>query len=179
MSLANLEKREKNLLIVGAVVAVIFVSFFALRGCGGSRSGGADLGRTKKNFETFRSDLARYRELKQTVQRIDERLAATPADFDLVGTLSAIVDELGLRPSIRNLNPGQSGSGQFFSESYVDLDMQAITLTDLVSLLRKIKGSSAFVRVSQLSVKKRMGDDATLDVNIRVAAYSAKTEEPE
>lgn len=179
MSLANLEKREKNLLIIGAVVAVIFVTFFAVRGCGGGRSGGGDLARTKKNFETFKTDLARYRELRQTVQRIDDRLAATPADFDLVGSISAIIDELNLRPSIRNLNPGQSNSGQFYSESYVDVDMQAITIGDLVSLLQKIKQSSAFVRVSQLSVKKRMGEEAAVDVNIRVAAYSVKTEEPE
>jgi len=177
MSLANLDKREKTLIAVGAVVAVVFVSVFAMRGCGSGRSGGGDLARTKKNFESFKVDLGRYRELNQTVKRIDDRLAATPADFDLVGSMSAIIDELNLRPSIRNLNPGQSTGGQFFSENYVDIDMQAVTLTDLVALLQKVKQSSAFVRVSQLSVKKRMGEDATLDVNIRVAAYGVKTEE--
>lgn len=177
MNFANLEKREKTLIIICAVVAVVFVSFFGMRGCRGGRAGNTDLARLKKAREGFYTDLQSYRAIKQTVGAIDTRLAATPADYDLVGTMSAAIDKLGLRPSIRNMNPGESSGSQFFSEKYVDIDMQSVKLNDLVGLLQEIKQASAFLRVAQLSVKKRMGEEGTLDVNIRVAAYSPKAPE--
>ena len=179
MSFANLEKREKILIVTCGVVAVIFVSVFAMRGCGGARSSNTDLARLKKVRETFVADLARYRAINQTVSRIDSRLAATPDDYDVVGAMSAVIDKLSLRPAIRNLNPGETTGLLFFSEKYVDIDMQQIKLDDLVNLLKEINQSSAFLRVSQLSVKKRMGEEAALDVNIRVAAYGRKQPEPE
>ena len=176
MNFANLEKREKTLIIACVAVAVVFIAFFGIRGCGPSRGGNVDLTRIKKAREGFMVDLARYRTLNQTVKRIDDRLAATPAGFDLVGTVSADIDALGLRPAIRNLNPGESAGAQFFTENYVDIDMQAVNLNNLVKLLQKINEAQAFMRVSQLSVKKRMGDEAALDVNIRVTAYGKKQE---
>jgi hypothetical protein len=177
MNFQNLEKREKILIAVCVAVGAIFITVFGIRGCGGSsRGGNVDLARIKKAREGFLVDLARYRSIRQTVTRIDERLASTPPDFDLVGTMSADIDTLGLRPAIRNLNPGESQGAAFFAENYVDIDMQSIKLDDLVSLLKKIDESKAFMRVSQLSVKKRMGEEGTLDVNIRVAAYSVKQE---
>ena len=178
MNFQNLEKREKVLIAVAVVVAVVFVAFFGIRGCGASRGGNVDLARLKKSRESFVADLGRYRTLNQTVKRIDDRLASTPTDFDLVGTVSADIDALGLRPAIRNMNPGETQGAQFFSENYVDIDMQAVKLDDLVSLLKKVDEAKAFMRVSQLSVKKRMGEDATLDINIRVAAYGVKKETP-
>ena len=177
MNLPKLESRERLLLLAGAAVAVVFVAVFALRGCGPKRTGNADLARLQKTRDAFMADLRQYQALAQTIARIDQKLASTPQDYDLFGTVSGIIETLGLRSAIRNIKPNQSAGTDFFTEAYVDMDMQGIKLTDLVNLLQEIEKAPAFIRVSNLSVKKRYGEEGQLDINIRVTAYGLKLQE--
>ena len=177
MNLPKLESREKLLILAGAAVAVVFIIVFSVRGCGPKRSGNADLVRLQKTRDAFMVDLRQYRTLKQTIDRIDQKLASTPQDYDLFGTVSGVVETLGLRTAIRNIKPNQSAGTDFFTEAYVDMDMQGITLNDLVKLLSEIEKTPAFIRVSNLSVTKRIGEEKQLNVNIRVTAYGLKSPE--
>jgi hypothetical protein len=106
------------------------------------------------------------------VETIDGKLAQTPPDYDLYGELIKIQEAGSLGPMTRKMNREQGSGTDFYTELYVDWDLQGVYLDDLVALLGKIESLPAFVRVSQLSVKKHPQDN-TIDVSLRVAAYAS------
>ncbi len=171
----SLEAREKKFLGIGAIAFVLIVAIWLVTG-GDSGTRGGDSKRVAQKQETFHKDLKDYLEIKDSVEKIDQRLSKTPENFDLAGELNEIFDSLGIKNAIRSLNPTDAGANDFYSASYVDIKIDEISLDDLVSLLVKIESSDAFIKVDKLTVRRRFKDNA-LDINIRVAAYSAKLEE--
>jgi type II secretory pathway component PulM len=175
VSLAELKPREKKLLAAGAAALIIFVFFVYSKFGGGPAQGDDDFKKITHTRDAFMDDLASYQAQSGSVDRIDKMLDKTPAGFDLYGAMSAMVDALGIRDKIKNLTQHSGEGGNFYDESYVDVDLKQITLDDLVELLKKVDEQPAFLRVSTLSVKRRFSaEDKTLDVTLRVSAYSRK-----
>jgi type II secretory pathway component PulM len=177
MSLKELKPREKKLLFAGAAVLFVFFIFFYHRFFGGAGGEVEDFRKISRIHDAFMTDLNQYQTMAGTVKAVEQDLDKTPPGFDLYGAMSSIVDTLALRDKVRNLSQRSGGGGNFYSESYVDMDLKQITLDDLVELLRKIQEQPAFLRVSTLSVKRRFSEERTLDVTLRISAYSKK--EPE
>jgi len=177
MSLKQFQPREKKLLLAGAVILFVFLVFFYYRFAGSAGGEAEDFKKISRTRDTFMADMNQYQALAGTVAPVEQNLAKTPEAFDLYGAMSGIVDTLSLRDKVRNLSQRSGGGGNFYSESYVDMDLKQITLDDLVELLKKISEQPAFLRVSNLSVKRRFSDDRTLDVTLRVSIYSKKQPE--
>jgi len=180
MNLREMEPREKKMLVLGAVALVVFIVIWKVTGDEpGNR--GDDLKRVEHNRDLFIADLKEYQRLRGTVEKVDKSLEKTPPDFDLYGALNEMVEDLDLRSAIKKMTPHDASGTEFYSESYVDMDIKEVSLDGLVELLKKIEDSPAFLRVSQLSVKRRFKEEGLLDVSIRVAAYAPpkpETEEP-
>lgn len=176
MNLRELEPREKKMLAVGAIALAVFIGVWSLAG-EDKKGRGTNLKRVRHDYNQFVTDLNEYQQIRTTVDKIDKKLKRTPSDFDhnsLYETLNGIVEPLGL--PINKMIPHEAGGTDFYTEYYVDMDMKQISLDDLVELLKKIDSSPSFLRVSQLSVKRRFNEEAKLDVSIRVAAYASKLE---
>jgi hypothetical protein len=177
MSVKQLQPREKKLLLAGAVVLLVFLIFVLSRFSGSGGGGTDDFKKISRARDTFMADLNQYQSMAGTVNRVEQNLAKSPANFDLYGAMSGIVDALSLRDKVRNLSQRTGGGGNYYTENYVDMDLKQITLDDLVALLKKISEQPAFLKVSNLSVKRRFSDDRTLDVTMRVSLYSKKQPE--
>lgn len=177
MNARELAPREKKLLAAGLLLMVVFaiIMYSTFFGSGAQRQG-ADLKRMEHVRQTFLSELDQYRSIRGLVEEVDKNLEKTPGGYELFDTISSIIDTLGIRSAVTNMTPNKTSGTEYYSEVYVDVDIKQITLDDLVALLEQIEKQPAFLRVSQLSVKRRFSDDRTLDVNIRVMAYGNKEE---
>jgi hypothetical protein len=169
MSMRELEQREKIILGGGLFISVLFIyiMFFT----GGESSRGIDIKRVKKDYATYQQDMEKYQSLKDTVETVDKNLLKTPKDYDLYDELNKIIADLDLGDNFKNMAPKEGGN-EFYSESYVILDLKNISTNDMVSLLKKIDRLKTFTRVSNISIKRRYKEEGSLDINIRVSAYS-------
>lgn len=178
MSLKELKPSEKRLLLFGAVAMIIMGYLLVSSFTGGPGGGQAtSLRKMERDRDDLIAAIGQYQAISGNVKDIDTKLKKTPADFDLDGQLIDMIDSLGLRQTVRNVTTHEAGGTDYYSESYVDVDLKEISLDDVVELLKKIETAPAFVRVSQISVKRRYSDDRTLDVNLRVAVYTEKQPE--
>ena len=177
MSPRELEKREKwALALMAAVFAVFAILMYpTLFQDQGQQRGAASLKKIEHQRDMFMAELKEYQEIRGPVEEIDKKLEKTPPDYDLDGALIEMANSLGIQ--LKSVKEHDAGGTDFYTEIYVDMDMKEVSLDDLVALLKKIEAAPAFLRVSQLSVKRRFSDDRTLDVTARVAAYAKKSEE--
>jgi len=178
MSLKELKPSEKRLLLLGGV-AMIIMGYLIISSFTGGPGGGqaTNLRKMERDRDNLFASIEQYQAISGNVNDIDKKLKKTPADFDLDGRLIDMIDQLGLRSKVRNVTTGESGGTDYYSESYVDVDIKEVALDDVVDLLKTIETAPAFVRVSQLSIKRRYSDDRTLDVNLRVAVFAEKATE--
>ena len=189
MSPRELQPREKWILVGGGIVFIIFIAVYFLPG-GSPKAPKGGTKAAERAKEAFSSELQEYQALQGTVGKIDDLLNRTPPDYDLYGALTQILEAANLRSQTRKMNREQGSGTDYYSESFVDLDLQEIHLEDLVDLMKKVEELPAFVRVSQLSVKRRyqggspgaggpppaegkaQEENSALDVSLRIAVYS-------
>ncbi len=176
MSLDNLENREKKILLVGAIVVGLMIVYLVIDTGGPSGApGGVTKAQAVRARDQFVDDLARYEELAGTVEKVDANLQRTPPGYDLSGSLNKTVEDLGLLDAIKGTKQTESGA-EFYSETYVDMNLQKIKIEDLVNLLKRVEALPVFVKVTQLSVKRRFSEEGELDVSIRVSAFAPPAE---
>ena len=173
MALRELEPREKKLLIAGVAVMVIFAIglWMSMDGGGTAAGGRSTTEQARQARSVFEEDMEKYLEINSVVGPVDEKLDRTPKGYDLNSELINILNDLDLQPSIKKMNPGDESENEYYKATHVDVDLEKISLDDLVNLLQRIDNQIAFVRVSRMNVKRRFKDDRVLDVNMRVAVY--------
>ncbi len=174
MRLSDMEPREKRVLAAGALV-VLAMAVYLLASSGGE-SEAPDKRAALRAKQEFEENLNAYKRLEPTIKLVERKLKSTPPDYDLYGELSNHVAELGLNTAISSMKRHESNSNDYYSESYVDMDLKKIKLDDLVGLLKKIDSSQAFLRVDRLLVNRRFSEKGELDVSMRVVAYSPPSE---
>jgi|GEM_PF-4344426 len=168
----QLEKREKILLLACGVFLVVFLLFFLFRGGGGATDQDpADLAMQR---EMLASQIERYEKTKAKIDIIDQKISRTPVNYDLIGEMSKDCNELGL--TLENIDPHESGSeSDPYNEKSVTMNLEDMTLQDLVKLLQRIENSPAFLKVTRMNVKRKtFSEESLLNVRIRVAVYWPK-----
>jgi hypothetical protein len=175
-----MDPRNKRALLILAGFGGVFIIALLILGVGGGGGRDSDLKRIQKQQEGFYKDLAEYQKIAARVNAIDAKIDKTPSDYDLFGALGKIEEELGIKSNVRNQTNNSASSTDFYSEASVTMDLQKITLDQLVSLMSKIEdintAGEAFVRISQLTVSRSFKEeDRILDVTIKVAYYSRPT----
>ncbi len=173
---SRMEPREKYFLLAGIGCAVFFVMYFLIGSFGSSD------GHSQAKLEKLKRDRAELGELLEkfdqaytAVGRIDQKLLATPAEFDLYDHIGQLVENANIRDFIKKMDPGEGAGTDFFTETYVDINIQGIDQDRLVRFLSSIDSSEEFLRISQLTIKRREIDEANLDVYpLRVSVYRVK-----
>jgi len=174
----KMDPRNKRALVILAAVGAVFVVVMLILGVGRGGNPETDLKRAGKLREDFFKNLDEYKTIGPQIDQIDQKIALAPLEFDLFGALDKIEKELDIQGNIKNKTKNASGGTDFYSEDYITMDLQKITLDKLVALLQKIEeitaGNQAFVRVSQLTVKRSSykKEERTLDVTVKVTLYA-------
>jgi len=179
----NLEPRERTLVIIAGVMAVIFVGYFALRGSG-PKPAREDLDNLKRARTEFFSQLEEFKSLEAGNQVIDGRLNATPQSYR-TSSKTALIEEMNgylniLGISYHGMSPSEGGGSEFYSEASLTIDIREVALSELVNLLKMIDSSPAFLRVTNLSLRRKhanLAEPSPLDVSMRVTVYTPKGED--
>ncbi len=167
--------RERYIIIAGLAVAVFFILYWLVTGIsspGPSRK--SRLESTLAKQKEFHHVLEKYKALHSSVEEFDRRLNQTQQDLDLFAVLNAFAQQTGIREQIVKMDPSEGSGTEYYQERHVDMNLQKIPLRPLVRFLQKIEGSEEFLRVTKITIKRRFDQSETLDVSIRVNAYSAR-----
>jgi type II secretory pathway component PulM len=173
--LNQLSPREKKLLLAGAacLLAVLGWLWFFQRGRPG-RSVGSRLDQAIAQEKQTASLLATYQQENSQLRAVEDRLRQTPADFDLYKHLDQLVDQAGIRMGVIKMDPVEGAGTEYYSEDYVDMNLQKVEFQPLIRFLQSVEDSPGGVRITNLSLKKRFDNSNTLDATIRVSLYRLK-----
>ena len=170
--LARLSPREQKLVAVfGALLAVALLWSLVLSPFLSGRD------RVRSEIATLQGELGQLeglaRQLKQ-VQADAPKGGAAPArataDFSLLSFVEKAAGA-SLRPeSIASMSPARRALDAGRQESTVELKLSAVTLGEVVALLRAVEGDDSVVYVKQFTVKKRYDDASRFDVTLVTAA---------
>lgn len=169
--IARLSPREQKLVAVfGGLLAVTFVWSAVISPFLGGRD------TMRREIATLRSELGELDMLAKQVKQLqaDRPAGASPvkatADFSLLGFIEKAAGA-ALRPeSIASMTPARRALDGGRQESTVELKLNAVSLGELVALLRAVEGEASPVRVKQFSVKRRYDDSSRFDVTLVTAA---------
>jgi len=176
----SIEKKDARALVILGIAAFVFVIVILIMGVGGKGGRGNDVKRAENARNEFQKKLAEYREIAAGIDEIDSKIKQTPPDEELFDALNKIVEDLGLTDKIKKMTPNAAPGADYYSETYVDLDMDPITAEKLMALLTKIEESEAFLQVSKLNVKRRFRkEEKAIDVDLRVSMYAPPKGESE
>ena len=169
---SRLSFRERLFLLAGAVF--VLATTIYLIASSGSSNKPAEKTRADtllQNQKLFAQTLEKYLAIKPLVDKIEGRLNSTPEDFDLYKEVNRLIQQIGIREQVVKMDPGTGGGNDYLKEEYVDLNLQKMKLQPLINFLQKLENLPAMVRVDQLSIKRRLGANKTLDVIMRVSVY--------
>lgn len=177
--LEKLTPRERVLLLAGAACLLVVLGWFGFsqRGRGGGAAG-SKLDQVVSQEKQAAVLAARYQRQHSQLSAIEDRLRQTPADFDLYKHLDRLVDQAGIRRGVIKMDPVEGSGTDYYSEDYVDMNLQKIELIPLIQFLHSIEDSPGGVRITDLSLKKRFDNSNTLDATIRVSLYRLKESVP-
>ncbi len=173
--LSQLSFRERVFLLAGFIFVLACIIYLAVST--GSPSPAPEKTQADTLFESqklFSQTLEKYLAIKPLVDKIDSRLNSTPEDFDLYKEVNRLIQQIGIRERVVKMDPGTGGENDYLKEEYVDLNLQKMSLEPLINFLEKLQELPAMVRVGQLSVKRRLGANKTLDVIMRISVYKKK-----
>lgn len=173
--LEKLTPRERVLILAAAGCLIAVLGWQLLfRGSRSSRSPGSRLEQTVAQEKQVAALVARYQDQHNVLSAVEDRLRQTPADFDLYKHLDQLVDQAGIRAGVIKMDPVEGSGTDYYSEDYVDMNLQKIELIPLIQFLRSVEDSAGGVWINQLSLKKRYDNSNTLDATLRVTLYRLK-----
>jgi len=135
-------------------------------------------GRIAAEIEGLSGDLAALGDLAKKIQAAETNsgAAARTGDADKTFSLLAFVDKAATaslrRESVASMSPGKRALEGGREESTVDLKLSAVTLPEIVAMLREVETGKGPVYVKHLSIKKRYEDASQFDVTLVTAAVT-------
>jgi len=172
----RLQRREKVLVSLAACAIGVFLLLEFLVFPFMDRRGMLVRGvRAKKAALEEMAELrARYLACKEEAQGISERNRRRPEGFALFSFLEQAARNSGVKDHIKYMRPSvQEGSGPF-SESIVEMNLDNITLQQLVAYVYAVESWKDVVRVKRMSVKDSRGSQGYLDAVIQVITFIPK-----
>jgi len=109
-----------------------------------------------------------YIALEGRFKDLRTRLASQDPDFQLLPFLEAMIERHKLAGHVPTMRPDTVQPQPDYSESVVTIEMQDITLKQLLDFLTAVETSKAVVQVGSLHIRKDATNDALLDSTIGI-----------
>ncbi|MGK7345710.1 MAG: type II secretion system protein GspM [Candidatus Nitrospinota bacterium M3_3B_026] len=174
-ALASLTPRERVIVLLGSLFAVIVLSWIAVYEPAAQRH--ETLARKIESKERELAEVSalarKYVRMKEGFDRLNRRLKGRPRDFSPLSELESLAGGAGARDSVASMTPLPPRDIEGYTESLIKIEMEKTTLPELVRLLKAMRESGAVFRVKRVSIKPEYDDPSRLDVSMTVAAYGA------
>lgn len=164
----RLSGREKMAVAIGGAALLVFIllQFLILPLID-------DRARLNKRLATRQKAVAEMRVLKEQYQRLHERsgsiasqLAQREAGFSLFSFLEKNADESAVKEHIAYMKPSESRGNEQFSQSMVEMRLQAVSLEKLLVFLEKTESPQHLVGLEKITIQENTKEEATLDATL-------------
>jgi general secretion pathway protein M len=128
----------------------------------------ADMQRGVKAKEAYLREVmelsAEYEAKKRVSQDMAQALNRRPREFSLFTYLDDAAKKTGIKKHVQSMLPSTKSEGQF-KESTVDMDLEAVTGTQLMEYLYEIESPEDLISIKRMTVKQNGKQDGYLDVS--------------
>ena len=165
----KLEKRERILLQLGAVVLGVLVGYNLIYLSIVSYQDGLEdeIAARQHDLTEVRRMASTYRQVNTEVIALEKNTAPPASDFSLSSTLSTSLNGVVDTDKIAGINPlPNKPVSEQFTQYGADLKLNGVSLAQVVDVLFRIKSIKEPVVVSNLSIRKRAQDPHSYDVDM-------------
>ncbi len=172
--LGGLSPRERTLVMVFAALLVVAVVWeVAVDPLTAGRA------RLAADIEARRSELGTVRELAARVRALEaagpaeDSVRMASADFSLFAFMDKAAGSAIARERVAAMTPNRRALDGGGSENTVEVKLTAVTLAELVELLRSIESAKEPVFVKRMDMRRRYDDEGAFDVTLLASALAA------
>jgi len=169
----KLAAREKYLVTLGAVfIVILFLTKFIIFPFFENRE---TLQRGISSKEDALKEIvnlsAEYQTQKDGSQRIQEIIAGRDENFTLFSFLEKAAGEVKVKDSIKYMKPSVSQVTGPFKESMVQMELEKITLKQLVDYLYHIESKEKAVSIKRIEIRENKRETGYLNAVIHVLTF--------
>jgi len=166
----RLMRREKLLIVVSAVLIAAWVlSTFTVKPII------ARMETLKRTIPEKQSELVRLRAriteyvlLRDSLANLQAKVASQDEGFELLPFLESLIGQSGLAEKVSKMKPYVVPLGSNYREIIVEMELDNVTLSQLVDFLCKVESSKALVKAKSLHIKKNPTNPDHLDSTFEI-----------
>ena len=113
-----------------------------------------------------------YHTLQNRYDQLRESIDSQPQDFELLSFLENRTDRLGLTENVTSMSPQSAMLHEDYSQSSVILELNEVTLKQLVNLLTNLRDGSSFLHIRNLTINKSVNNSISLNSTIHISSIN-------
>ncbi len=163
-------RREKLLAVILAIIVAAWGLFaFAIRPAI-ERVGTLTrvIPERQSELEAFRTKAGEYITLRDGLDTSRTKIASQKKTFELLPFLESLIRQCGLAKKVTTMKQQVSQLEPNYSETIVEIELQNLTLSQLVNFLWQVDSSKVLARTKSLYIKKNPANTNLLDSVIEV-----------
>lgn len=173
----KLEKREKRVVMAGAIFIVCFALFhFTVSPLLQARQ------QTQKALIQKKGDIKKIRQLQEEYRHrqnqavnIQNRLQKRSPSFTLFSFIEERANKAKVKQQINSMTPSTSEGDGPLQESRVDLKLEKISLAQLVDFLQQVESTDDVVAIKRISIQENSKEEGLLDVVMQIITFTKKS----
>ncbi|MCK5472431.1 MAG: type II secretion system protein M [Planctomycetes bacterium] len=122
----------------------------------------------QSELETFRTKASEYIALRDGLDTLHTKIASQEKIFELLPFLESLIRECGLAKNVATMKQQVSQLESNHCETIVEIELQNLTLSQLVNFLWQVESSKVLARTKNLYIKKNLANTDLLDSLIEV-----------
>ena len=111
-----------------------------------------------------------YRALTSRSGSLAASLGAREAGFSLFAFLEKNAEDSGVREKIAHMKPSESSGNGPFTQSLVDMKLQAVSLGQLVRFLERVESPAHLVGIDKITIQENAREKGLLDVTLQLVS---------
>ena len=166
----RLSQREKQMVISGIALLVLFVLFQAVvkPAVGRLETLGRVVPDKQETLTQLHSKSEEYLALQQEIGHLRDRISSQRNDFAILSFLEDIEKECGLVKNVVGLKPATTTyANNLYVERSVEIKLENVSLQQITQFLLRIESDKASVGVKALHMRTAVKNSALLDATIQ------------
>ncbi len=169
----KLARREKILVgVAGGLAALFLVSqllvFPFLDRVDGLRGGVRAKEAALREMLLLRDE---YRASRQGYLEVERLLEKRGQGFTLFSFLEEAADAAAIKSNIKYMKPSESSGGGLRREALVEMKLEKVALSQLVTFLRGVESPQNVVTVRRITIQESKSQQEYLDIILQVATF--------
>ncbi len=163
--ISRLSAREKIVVLGGAVILVLILIWFALINPYFETMAGLD-----RRIAIQQRGLTKALQMQDKISELRQQLATVGnqrrGSRPLFSQVESLTEQTGVREQLLSMRPQPATTQGEFRQQLVEIQLEKMSLGQLVKVLHAVEYRSGGIQVKSLRVKPRFEDRSSLDVNM-------------